>query len=328
MKKQLKQLNSFISRMRIGIDGMGGDFAPENVVLGVIQASKVLQLGSTIVLYGNAKAINAIFEREKFSGNNVEVIDAPSVIEMGEHPAKAFQRKQDSSITVGFKDLYAGKIDAFASAGSTGAMMVGAVSVIKVISGIIRPCLTTSVPKLSGGKFTTLLDIGLNSDCRPDVLYQYGILGSLYSQYYHEVENPRVRLLNIGEEEKKGNLLTQATYALMKESEDFNFCGNIEGHELYSDKTDVIVSDGFTGNIVLKQVEAMYGISKKLGIEHPFFEYFNYENHGGTPVLGVQAPIVIGHGASSAKAIRNMVLQTEKLVVSQLTEKIKKAFED
>ncbi|MBP5723336.1 MAG: phosphate acyltransferase PlsX [Bacteroidales bacterium] len=313
--------------MRIGIDGMGGDFAPENVVMGVIQASTVVSSDSTIVVYGDQKKIEAILEREKFSGNNVELVNAPSVIGMGEHPAKAFQQKQDSSITVGFKHLYAGKIDAFASAGSTGAMMVGAVSVIKVIQGIIRPSLVMSVPKLDSDRYTTLLDVGLNSDCKPDVLYQYGLLGSLYAQNYYSIENPRVRLLNIGAEEKKGNLLTQATYALMKESKDFNFCGNIEGHELYSDKADVIVCDGFTGNIVLKQVEAMYGISKKLGIEHKFFEYFNYENHGGTPVLGVEAPIVIGHGASSAKAIKNMVLQTEKLISSQLTAKIKKAFE-
>ena len=313
--------------MRIGIDGMGGDFAPENVVMGVIQASGVVSSDSTIVLYGDQAQIESILEREKFSGNNVEIVNAPSVIEMGEHPAKAFQQKQDSSITVGFNHLYAGKIDAFASAGSTGAMMVGAVSVIKVIQGIIRPSLVMSVPKLDSDRYTTLLDVGLNSDCKPDVLYQYGLLGSLYAQNYYSIEEPRVRLLNIGAEEKKGNLLTQATYALMKETKDFNFCGNIEGHELYSDKADVIVCDGFTGNIVLKQVEAMYGISKKLGIDHTFFEYFNYENHGGTPVLGVEAPIVIGHGASSAKAIKNMVLQTEKLISSQLTAKIKKAFE-
>lgn len=313
--------------MRIGIDGMGGDFAPENVVLGAIQASGALQDGNTIVLYGDVAKINSILEREKFSGNNVEIVDAPSIIEMGEHPARAFQQKQNSSITVGFKHLYAGKIDAFASAGSTGAMMVGAVSVIKVIPGIIRPCLTTSIPKLTSDKYTTLLDIGLNSDCRPDVLCQYGILGSLFSKYYHCIENPRVHLLNIGSEPKKGNLLTQAAYELMKDCGEFNFCGNIEGNELYDDKSDVIVSDGFTGNIVLKQIEAMYKIAKKLKIDNQFFEYFNYENHGGTPVLGVDAPIIIGHGASSAKAIKNMVLQTEKLASSNLTEKIKKAFQ-
>lgn len=313
--------------MRIGIDGMGGDFAPENVVLGVIQASTIVSSDSTIVVFGDQSKIESILEREKFSGKNVEIIDAPSVIEMGEHPIKAFQQKQDSSITVGFKHLSAGKIDAFASAGSTGAMMVGAVSVIKVISGIIRPCLVMSVPKLESNTYSTLLDVGLNSDCKPDVLYQYGLLGSLYSQNFHGIENPRVRLLNIGAEEQKGNLLTQAAYALMKETKEYNFCGNIEGHELYSDKADVIVSDGFTGNIVLKQVEAMYGIAQKLQLKNQFFDYFNYENHGGTPVLGVEAPIVIGHGASSAKAIKNMVLQTEKLISSQLTQKIKKAFQ-
>ena len=313
--------------MRIGIDGMGGDFAPENAVLGVIQASSVIQSGSTIVLYGDTRKIASILEREKYSNNNIEIVDAPSVIEMGEHPAKAFQQKQDSSITVGFKDLYAGKIDAFASAGSTGAMMVGAVSVIKLIPEILRPCLVMPVPKLVNGSYSTLLDVGLNSDCKPEVLYQYGLLGSLFSHNYFDVANPRVRLLNIGAEEQKGNLLTQAAYALMKDTKEYNFCGNIEANHLYDDVADVIVCDGFTGNIVLKQVEAMYTISQKLKLTNEFFDYFNYEIHGGTAVLGVNAPIVIGHGASSALAIKNMVLQTEKLVSSKLTEKIKSAFQ-
>jgi len=313
--------------MRIGIDGMGGDYAPENVVLGIIQASEFLKQGNSIVVYGDQAKINAILEREKFSGNNVEVVDAPSIIEMGEHPVKAFKQKQNSSITVGFKHLYAGKIDAFASAGSTGAMMVGAISVIKVISGVIRPCLATSIQQIENGKFSTILDIGLNADCRPDVLCQYGMLGNLYAKYYHTIETPRVHLLNIGSEPKKGNLLVQAAYELMHECDAIQFCGNIEGNELYDNKSDVIVCDGFTGNIVLKQVESIYKLSKQLKVEHSFFEYFNYENHGGTPVLGVDAPIVIGHGASSAKAIKNMILQTERLVASNLTDKIKKTFQ-
>lgn len=313
--------------MRIGIDAMGGDFAPETAVMGAFLASKELPAGVTIVLYGEQKAIQTILEREKYSGNSIEIIDAPEVIGMGEHPAKAFQQKQNSSITVGFKHLYSGKIDAFASAGNTGAMMVGTMYTIKAIPGIIRPCITSPVPKLSGNKPSTLLDVGLNSDCKPDVLYQYGILGNLFAHHYYGIETPNVCLLNIGEEEEKGNLLTKAAHELMKEGCHFKFSGNLESNHLYSDKADVIVCDGFTGNILLKQIESLYTIAKTLKIENPFFENFNYENHGGTPILGVNAPVVIGHGASNAKAIKNMTLQTYKITLSGLTEKIKLAFQ-
>lgn len=313
--------------MRIGIDAMGGDFAPEVAVMGIIQASKEVSADTTIVAYGDVTIIEAIMQRENCNSSNIEVVNAPEVIEMNDHPARAFQTKKNSSITVGFKHLQSGKIDAFTSAGNTGAMMVGAMYTIKSIQGLIRPCITGPLPKLSGGKMTTLLDVGLNSDCKPDVLYQYGILGDLFAKHYYEIENPKVCLLNIGSEEEKGNLLTRAAYELMKEGFDYQFCGNIESNELYSDKVDVVVCDGFTGNIVLKQVETLYEIARKLQINNPFFEHFNYENHGGTPILGVNAPVIIGHGVSNAKAIKNMILQTHKVIVSNLTEKIKQAFQ-
>lgn len=313
--------------MRIGIDAMGGDFAPEVAVMGIIQASKEVSADTTIVAYGDVTIIEAIMQRENCNSSNIEVVNAPEVIEMNDHPARAFQTKKNSSITVGFKHLQSGKIDAFTSAGNTGAMMVGAMYTIKSIQGLIRPCITGPLPKLSGGKMTTLLDVGLNSDCKPDVLYQYGILGDLFAKHYYEIENPKVCLLNIGSEEEKGNLLTRAAYELMKEGFDYQFCGNIESNELYSDKVDVVVCDGFTGNIVLKQVETLYEIARNLQINNPFFEHFNYENHGGTPILGVNAPVIIGHGVSNAKAIKNMILQTHKVIVSNLTEKIKQAFQ-
>lgn len=313
--------------MRIGIDAMGGDFAPETAVMGTIQASKELPEGVTIVLFGNPAEINTIFNREKFSGSNVEIIDAPEVIGMGEHPAKAFQQKVNSSITLGFKHLHSGKIDAFASAGNTGAMMVGTMYTIKSIPGIMRPCITGPIPKLSGGKTGTLLDVGLNSDCKPDVLYQYGILGNLFAKHYYGIESPKVCLLNIGEEEEKGNLLTKAAHELMKEGCHYNFCGNLESNELFTDKADVVVCDGFTGNIVLKQIESFHSIAHTLKLSHPFFENFNYENFGGTPILGVNAPVIIGHGASNSKAIKNMIIQTYKVTNSGLTEQIKQAFQ-
>jgi len=313
--------------MRIGIDAMGGDFAPTPAVIGAIAASIELQGLATVVLYGDSSKIEQILKEHNCNAANIEIVHTSEVIGMGDHPAKAFQHKQDSSITVGFKQLQNGIIDAFCSAGNTGAMMVGTMYTIKAIPGIMRPCVASPIPKISGAKNGTLLDVGLNSDCKPDVLYQYGILGNIYAKSYYGIENPKVCLLNIGEEEEKGNLLTKATFELMKDGVHFNFAGNIESNSLFTDKADVIVCDGFTGNIVLKQIESFYTIAQELGFSHPYIETFNYENHGGTPVLGVNAPIVIGHGASNDIAIKNMVLQTYRITESKLTEKIKQAFQ-
>jgi glycerol-3-phosphate acyltransferase PlsX len=172
-----------------------------------------------------------------------------------------------------------------------------------------------------------ILDVGINPDTRPDVLYQYGILGSLYAKHILEIENPRVALLNIGSEEEKGNLLVKAAFTVFKESKEFNFIGNIEGHDLFSnEKADVIVCDGFVGNIVLKEAEAFYHLIKKRGINDRFFEKFNFENHGGTPILGVNSAAIIGHGISNDIAIKNMILHTLHVVKAGLIEKIKDAF--
>jgi glycerol-3-phosphate acyltransferase PlsX len=313
--------------MRIGVDAMGGDYAPKEAVLGAINACKELRTGCSIVLYGDSVQIENILKEQNYSANNIEIVHTTEVIGMGDHPAKSFQHKKDSSITVGFRDLYSGKIDAFTSAGNTGAMMVGTMYTIKSIPGIMRPCITSPIPKISGASHGVLLDVGLNSDCKPDVLYQYGILGDLFAKYYHKIETPKVCLLNIGEEEEKGNLLTKATFELMKDGIHFDFHGNIESNELYTDKADVIVCDGFTGNIVLKQLESVYKITQQLQFSHSYLDLFNYENHGGTPVLGVNAPIVIGHGASNAVAFKNMILQTYHITNSDLTNKIKQAFQ-
>jgi glycerol-3-phosphate acyltransferase PlsX len=245
---------------------------------------------------------------------------------MGDNPAKALMKKPDSSIAVGFKWLASGKIDGFASAGNTGAMLVGAIYSIKVIPGIIRPAIAGYIP-VGDTKFNLLLDVGINPDCRPDVLYQYALLGSIYSKLILGNEEPRVSLLNIGEEEEKGNLVTKSAFDLMKETTDFKFVGNVEGHDLFSNKkADVIVCDGFVGNVVLKEAEAFYHLIKKRNITDTYFERFNFENYGGTPILGVNAPVIIGHGISNAKAIMNMILQTREVIGSNLCGKIKEAF--
>jgi glycerol-3-phosphate acyltransferase PlsX len=313
--------------MRIGIDAMGGDFAPQAIVEGVMSACSLIPEDVTIVLFGDKNAIDSIFSNANFSSDKIEVIPTTQVISMSDHPAKAFSSKPDSSIAVGFSMLKDGQINSFASAGNTGAMMVGTMYTIKAVPGILRPCITSPLAKYTGGAPTTILDVGLNSDCKPDVLYQYGILGSIYASCVYNIEKPRVALLNIGEEEEKGNLLTKATHELMKDSKEFNFIGNIESNHLYEDHADVVVCDGFTGNIVLKQAEALYKIAEKLDLKHhDFLNQFNYENIGGTPILGVNAPVLIGHGISNGKAIESIIMRSIDIVRSNLTEKIKQAF--
>jgi glycerol-3-phosphate acyltransferase PlsX len=312
--------------IRIGIDISGGDFAPEATVLGSILAQKELPNNTQLVLIGDEEKIKEIALRENFDTSVWEIVHTSDAIGMGDHPAKSYSQKPNASIPIGFNMLASGKIDGFASAGSTGAMMVGAMMAVKVVEGIIRPSIGALMP--SGTEIPTiLLDAGLNPDTRPEVLYQYAIMGSLFAEHVFGIKKPRVALLNIGSEEEKGNLLTKAAFPVFKESKDFNFVGNVEGHDLFSNElADVIVCDGFVGNVVLKEAEAFYSLIKKRNINDPFFEDFNYENHGGTPILGVNSVAIIGHGISNDKAIKNMILQTCHVVEAKLIEKIKEAF--
>jgi len=312
--------------MRIGIDIMGGDFAPEATVLGAILAHKEMSSEDRIVLIGDQDKINDILNREKVDVNNFDIINTTQVIDMHDHPAKAFSKKPDSSIVKGFYLLAKGEIDGFASAGSTGAMMVGAMHSAESIPGIIRPVITGPIPKLDG-THSILLDVGLNPDTKPDVLYQYAILGSIYAENVYNIKNPKVGLMNIGSEEKKGNLVTKSAHELMKDSNDFNFVGNIEANELFDEgKADVIVCDGFVGNVILKEAEAFYTLYRKRKLKDEFFDKFNFENYGGTPILGVNKNIVIGHGISNDVAIKNMILHTRQVAEANLSEKIKEAF--
>lgn len=311
--------------MRIGIDIMGGDFAPKATVLGAILAYKELPTDCRIVLIGDQQAAQTILAEEGIAVDNFDFVHTEEVIEMGEHPAKALTQKQKSSIAVGFYLLKEGKIDAFASAGNSGAMLVGSMFSVKAIPGMSRPAICTYIPKESGG-FGVMLDVGANADCKPEMLLQFGVLGSMFMETVFNTKNPKVGLLNIGEEAEKGSILTQATYPLFKDSKDINFIGNIEGRDLFNDKADVIVCDGFTGNVVLKLAETFHDLTIGKGIENEFFERFNYENYGGSPVLGVNAPVVVGHGISNDKAIKNMILLCKEMVQSQLAEKIKARF--
>lgn len=313
--------------MRIGIDIMGGDFAPEAAVLGAILAHNERPEEDSIVLIGDQEQIRSLLKREGIAEDTFEIVPSTEVINMGEHPAKAFSRKPNSSIAIGYGLLAKGEIDGFASAGSTGAMMVGAMYTVKAIPGIIRPALTTAIPK-PDGSFSIVLDIGINPDCKPDVLYQYGILGSIYAQHIYQMESPKVALLNIGSEEEKGNLVVKSTHELMKETTEFNFVGNIEANDMFdSDKADVIICDGFVGNIVLKQAEGFYKLYKSRNLQDEFFEKFNFERYGGSPILGVNKNIVIGHGISNANAIRSMIHHTFNVVKVNLSKKIMEAIQ-
>ncbi|MBI2269127.1 MAG: phosphate acyltransferase PlsX [Bacteroidetes bacterium] len=311
--------------MNIGIDAMGGDFAPDAAVSGAVLAFKELPKSVRLVLIGDKEQIIPILTKKGVDPADFDIVHSTEVIAMGEHPTKAYSQKPNSTISIGFKMLKEGKLDAFASCGNTGAMLVGCMFTIKSIQGVIRPCITSLLPKFKGG-FGIILDVGTNADCKPDVLYQFGVLGSLYTKYVYGIENPKVGLLNIGEEAEKGNLVSQATHTLMKDSNDFNFIGNVEGRDIFNDRADVIVCDGFTGNVVLKEAEGFYYMIKKRGIKDEYFDRFNYENYGGTPVLGVNANVIIGHGISNDTAFKNMVLLSKNITEAKLAEKIKQAF--
>jgi glycerol-3-phosphate acyltransferase PlsX len=312
--------------MKIGLDIMGGDYAPKAAVLGAIEAYKVLSAQQKLVLIGDRDIAVSILQENNFSADHFEFVHTSEVIGMGEHPTKAIVQKPDSSISVGFKLLKENSIQAFSSAGNTGAMLVGAMFSVKTIPGVIRPAMTAIVPKLKGG-LGIILDVGANADCKPDVLLQFGVLGSLLAESVYNFDNPRVALMNIGEEEEKGNLLLQATYPLMRDTKLFNFVGNIEGRDLFEDNNDVVVCDGFTGNVILKLAESFYVITLKKKFKDEFFDRFNYEQYGGSPILGVNAPVVVGHGISNPEAIKNMVLLSKNMIETNLIDKIKLAFQ-
>ena len=309
--------------MRIGIDIMGGDYAPQKTVHGAILALNELPSDTKIVLFGRESEILSELKQYNINANNFEIINCTDVIDMGEHPTKAFKSKPQSSIAKGFDYLAKGKIDGFSSAGNTGAMFVGGYYSVKAITGVLRPAISSLFPREDGG-VTVLLDVGANADCKPDVLYQFGFLGSLFSEYVCGVKVPKVSLLNLGEEKSKGNMLTQATYNMMEKNLDYNFIGNIEGRDIFDSKSDVIVCDGFTGNIVLKEAEGVYSIMKKRGLLDDYFKRFNYENYGGTPILGLNKTVIIGHGISNEIAIKNMIILTKDVAEADLASKIKK----
>lgn len=309
--------------MKIGIDAMGGDFAPEECVKAVVTEANREDNELNFFLFGEEDSLKPYVT--ELNHPNISIIYTGESIGMAEHATKAVVSKKDSSINVGMHYLSEDKIDAFMSAGNTGAMMVSALYQVKTIPGIDRPALSSVLPQQSGIT-GVLLDVGANSDLKPETLAKFAVLGSEYAKAVYGIKNPRVGLVNIGAEEEKGNILTKATFPLLKEKKGINFIGNVEGRDLFNDLVDVAVCDGFTGNVIVKTCEGFFYNLLKRGVKDDFLTKFNFEHYGGTPILGVKKPVIIGHGITKEKTFLNMIKLSKNVVESDLISKIEQSF--
>ncbi len=329
-------------KIKIAVDAMGGDYAPENVIEGAIMALRESNNRFEIVFVGDERKIKDELRKYDTVGLNYSIVDAPQVIGMDDIPTVALKRKKNSSIVVGMKLHGDGEVDAFASAGNTGAVLTAATFILGRIEGISRPTIGSVFPTESGRK-SIMLDVGANVDCKPNHLFEFAIMGSIYSSEILGQKNPKVALLNIGEESTKGGNVVLQTYQLLSESK-LNFVGNVEGRDILLGKADVIVCDGFVGNIVLKFAESVLGVLKRKlrnyamrnifrrltfgllarGLRKALKE-FDYQEYGGVPFLGVNGVAIIGHGSSTAVAIKNMIYRAEETVYKKINQKIKEA---
>ncbi|RYE00063.1 MAG: phosphate acyltransferase PlsX [Sphingobacteriales bacterium] len=310
--------------MNIGFDLMGGDLGPGEAIKGALSYFEQSAEGNLVLIGQESACVEHLTILEKFK-DRYTFVHADEVITMHEHATKALKEKPGSSIAMGFGMLKMGNIDAFISAGNTGAMLVGSMYSVGAIQGVSRPTIATLVPR-TDGDVGILLDVGANADCKPEHLAQFGQLGSLYAEYILGNKHPEVGLLNLGEEEGKGNILTQGAYPLLKVNSHINFIGNVEGRDLFNGKARVIVTDGFTGNVVLKMAESIYELFHHKIPNDPILEKLNYEMYGGVPVLGVNAPVIIGHGISTAKAFVAMIQSAGKVIKTGLIDAIKQQF--
>jgi len=310
--------------MKIGVDIMGGDFAPEAAIKGAIAACKAWGDEFQLVLVGDREVVASYLEAHGENPCDFEILHCTQVIDMAASPVKAMAEKPDASIVVGLSHLSAGNLDGFCSAGNTGAMLVGSLFKLGAIRDDIRPCLISLLPK-TNGQDGILLDVGAIADTKPETLVDLAILGSTYARVILGATNPSIALLSIGEEPEKGNVTTVAAHKLLVNSK-LNFVGNVEGRDLFDAKADVIVTGGFSGNIVVKLSEKFYEVAKERGFHtDPFFARLNYETYGGSPILGVKKPAVVGHGISTPLAIQNMIRLTYDVARTRLTEQITEA---
>lgn len=323
--------------MKIAIDAMGGDYAPEEIVKGSISSLKERNL--EIILLGEKKRIYEELKKYNFKNNNLSIINCKDTITAGEFPLSALRTKKESSILAGIDLLKIGEADAFISAGNSGAVMAAALLKLGCISKIRRPAIVTVLPAIKGK--VVILDVGANVDCKPEHLLQFAFIGSKYAKYLLNIKDPKIGLLNIGEEESKGNKFAQSAYKIMNNA-NINFIGNIEGKDIFEGVVDVVVCDGFTGNVLLKFSE---GLAKMLLIEinekvisqlpqnqemdqlkQKFMELVkrtDYTEYGGLPLLGVNGLCFICHGRSKSKAITNAIINASKFVDSNILEHLK-----
>jgi glycerol-3-phosphate acyltransferase PlsX len=330
-----------MSKIRIAVDAAGGDYAPHEVVKGAIKAAEEYDI--EIIMVGRKNILRALGGKD-LDKTGVTIVDAKQVIDFNEHPIKALQSKPDSSIVVGINLLKSGDADAFVSAGNTGAVFGAALLTLGKVNGVTRPAIgcfldtISSVPAL-------LVDAGANADCRPEHLLEFARIGSLYSHYLLKIEKPRVGLLSNGAEEGKGNKLIQEAFELLKNAPDINFCGNLEGHDIARRTHDVIVTDGFTGNIVLKTIEGFNDnfLSSVKQMGHVFSsasrlrtrdllrdvglgslsKKLDFTEYGGACLLGVNGVVIIGHGRSQAKAIKNAIGLAKGTVEGGIIERLR-----
>ncbi len=323
--------------MRIILDGMGGDNAPGAVVEGAVLASK--EIDHEIVIIGQEELINQELKKYKYNHDKITVADAREVITNDEAPVRAVRSKKDSSIVKGINMVKSGDGDIFISAGSTGALLSGGLFILGRIQGIDRPALASIYP-IVGGEADLLIDAGANAECKPNNLLEFGIMGNIYMEKVVGRTSPRVGLVNIGTEAAKGSTLTKAAYELLEQS-NMNFIGNVEAREIPKGVCDVIVCDGFTGNVILKLTEGLAwnilqvikkkftdGVKAKLGAAllidklGELKKEFDYSEYGGAPILGVKGPIVKMHGSSSANAVKNTILKGIPFVEGKVIETI------
>lgn len=330
--------------MKIAVDAMGGDYAPRHIVSGAISAARLARDRFEIVLVGDREKIEHELARHyRTTELAITTYHASQIVEMDDIPAIALKRKRDSSISVAMQLHKEGKVDAVVSAGNTGAALASSLIKLRKIKNVIRPAIGSILP--NGRSATLLIDAGTNVDCKPRQLYQFGIMGSIFMNQFFGIENPRIGLLNIGSEKSKGNEQVLETYNLLHKSS-LNFVGNIEGGQILRDKADIVVCDGFVGNIILKFAESFNSVfssnlRRKIGRQihsnlgalllKPAFrrlkKTFDYAEYGGVPLLGINGVVIICHGGSSPKAIRNAIFEAEKIITERINYKIEDELE-
>jgi glycerol-3-phosphate acyltransferase PlsX len=328
-------------KIRVAVDAMGGDFAPVNEVQGSILAAKENADSLEVILVGKEGLINDELKKSNVSLANLSVVNADEVITMEDSPAETYKTKPNSSLSVALNLHKEGKADAVISAGNTGAVLTNSTLKLGRIKGVGRPTIGSIFPTEKNK--CMVFDVGASVDCKPQHLYEFGVMGSVYMSYMYNIAKPKIGLLSVGEEKSKGNELTFEAYKLLEKNPNLNFIGNVEGRDILKGTADIVVCDGFVGNIILKFAESVLDFLKnkfkeraeksfidklKIGMVYGtlkgVLKDFDYQEYGGVPLLGVNGVSIIGHGKSTPLAVKNMILKAEEVVSKKVNDRIKK----